>query len=71
VKSNTTLEEVPLFITDAAVPGDPVVTVPTVIVAAVPVFPFGKVKFKIALEELPELVTDAATPVSPVVTVPI
>ena len=38
-KSNIALFSSPLFVTEAALPGSPVVTVPTCSVAAVPVVP--------------------------------
>ena len=39
IKSNIALFSSPLFVTEAALPGSPVVTVPTCSVAAVPVVP--------------------------------
>ena len=44
MKLNTATLDVPLFVTMTFVPGSPVVTVPTAIVAAVPVSPFNESK---------------------------
>ena len=65
--------QVPEFVTEAAVPGAPVVVEPTVTVAGVPLAPFcpaGIVKFKTALQSVPELVTEATVPGAPVVVLP-
>ena len=77
---------VPELVTEASVPGSPVVVVPTVTVAgapsfpsfpSAPLFPFcplcpaGIVKFKMAFCAVPELVTEAAVPGAPVVVLPI
>lgn len=57
-----------MLVTNACVPGAPVVVEPIV---TVPGAPAGIVKFKIALHPVPVLVTVAAVPGAPVVTVPI
>jgi hypothetical protein len=72
-KLKTAAELVPTLVTDALLPAAPVVVVPAVIVAAVPVLPVlprGMVKLKTAAEFVPTLVTDALPPAAPVVVVP-
>ncbi len=81
VKFKIEFSAVPELVTEAAVPGSPVVVVPTVTVAeyhpclstinsVFAVLPAGMVKFKMAFSAVPELVTEAAEPGSPVVVVP-
>jgi hypothetical protein len=73
VKSKTAAELVPTLVTDALLPASPVVVVPALIVAAVPVAPVlprGMVKLKTAAEFVPTLVTDALLSAAPVVVVP-
>ena len=81
-KFNTAALEVPTFVTVAELPGDRVVVVPTVIVAAapsaqsepsapgVPVAHCGIEKFNTAALLVPEFVTVAEEPGAHVVTVP-
>ena len=81
VKLKTAALDVPELVTDALVPGFPVVVVPTAIVAAAPglpgvpglpwsplgpLSPRGIVKFKTAALADPVLVTDALVPGAPV-----
>jgi hypothetical protein len=79
VKLNTAALVVPLFVTLAFVPAEPVVVVPTVTVAAVPVAPVAPVapvtpvgmpKLNTAALEVPAFVTVADAPGESVVVVP-
>jgi hypothetical protein len=83
VKLNTAADVVPELVTDAEVPGAPVVVVPAVTVAAAPGVPVapvgpvaptsprGMVKLKTAALVVPEFVTVAEVPGAPVVVVPV
>jgi hypothetical protein len=79
LKLSTAALEVPALVTVADEPGFPVVTVPTLTVAAEPadpvapvepVAPVGRVMSKTAALDVPTLVTAADEPGLPVVTVP-
>jgi hypothetical protein len=61
---------VPVLVIIASVPGNPVVTVPTLTVAALPLSPRGIVKLNTAAELSPELLITTSDPGSPVVTLP-
>jgi hypothetical protein len=77
--ANTAAEELPVFVTVAADPAGRVVTLPAVIVAALPaapvapvapVLPRGIVKSRIADVDVPTFVTDAEDPAVPVLVLP-
>ena len=69
-KLNTAALELPELVTVADDPGDKVVVVPAVIVAALPVAPCGIPKLNTAAEDDPELLTVADAPGERVVVVP-
>ena len=73
VKLSTAAEVDPELVTEAEVPGAPVMVLPTLTVAAgpcAPVGPCGTVKLSTALTESPVLLTEAVLPGAPVVVVP-